>query len=157
MYGQMTTARDIMTSSVYTVRPSVRVKRVSALICTHRIGGVPVVESKSHFVGLISERDILEAMYRRHPQESGQGFHTRDGRRQVPVHLTSPSGIPGSLGSPCPRSRDELPDRDDVPENVRRVAAPAPTFGGSPARSLGRHGAHQHGGKSLEQRYSKER
>lgn len=42
MYGQMTTARDIMSNPVYTVRPSVGVKRVIALIRTHRISGVPV-------------------------------------------------------------------------------------------------------------------
>ncbi len=59
------TARDIMTSPVYTVRPTDRVKRAVALLCTHRISGVPVVDTKGHLVGLISERDILEAMYPR--------------------------------------------------------------------------------------------
>ncbi len=59
------TARDIMTSPVYTVRPTDRVKRIIALLCTHRISGVPVVDGKGHLVGLISERDVLEAMYPR--------------------------------------------------------------------------------------------
>ena len=39
------------------------------------------------------------------------------------VQSTSPSGVAGPRGTPCPRSRDGLPDRDDVPENVRRVPA----------------------------------
>jgi len=121
--GQMTTVRDIMTSPVYTVRLSVRVKRVIALICTHRISGIPVVDIKGHLVGLISERDILEAMYRRHPYASGQRFHSRNGQQQVPVQQTSPSAVAGSLGFPCPRSRDGLSDQDDVPENVRPVPA----------------------------------
>ena len=63
MFDQKITARDIMTSPVYTVQPTDRVKRVIALLCTHRISGVPVVDRKGHLVGLISERDLLEAMY----------------------------------------------------------------------------------------------
>src|SRR3972149_6109668 len=34
----------------------------------------------------------------------------------VPFQLTSPSGVAGPRGTPCPRSRDGLPDRDDVPD-----------------------------------------
>ncbi|MGH7429864.1 MAG: CBS domain-containing protein [Candidatus Methylomirabilaceae bacterium] len=68
------TARDIMTSPVYTIRPTDRVKRAIALLCTHRISGVPVVDGKGHLVGLISERDILEAMYPRHRElQRGRG------------------------------------------------------------------------------------
>jgi len=43
--------------------------------------------------------------------------------RLVPVQLTSPSGQASPRRTPCPRSRDGLPDRDDVPHNVRRVPA----------------------------------
>lgn len=42
MFEQKITARDIMTSPVYTVQPTDRVKRVIALLCTHRISGVMV-------------------------------------------------------------------------------------------------------------------
>ena len=45
------------------------------------------------------------------------------GGRLVPVQLTSPSGVAGTQGTPGPRSRDGLPDRDDVPGNVRLVPA----------------------------------
>ena len=41
----------------------------------------------------------------------------------VAVQSTSPSGVAGLRRTPCPRSRDGLPDRDDVPGNVRRVPA----------------------------------
>ena len=41
----------------------------------------------------------------------------------MPIRLTSPSGVAGPRGTPCPRSRDGLPDRDDVPDDVRRVPA----------------------------------
>jgi CBS domain-containing protein len=65
MISPLLTAREIMTTPVYTVRPSDRLRRVIALICTHRISGVPVIDGKGHLVGLISERDLLEAMYPR--------------------------------------------------------------------------------------------
>jgi CBS domain-containing protein len=76
------TARDIMTSPVYTVRPTDRVKRIIALLCTHRISGVPVVDAKGHLVGLISERDLLEAMYPRRRD-------LRQGRRPAPSGTTA--------------------------------------------------------------------
>jgi len=41
----------------------------------------------------------------------------------VPVKLASHSGVAGTQGTPCPRSRDGLPDRDDVFTNVRLVPA----------------------------------
>jgi hypothetical protein len=37
----------------------------------------------------------------------------------MPVQLTSHSGVAGSRRTPCPRSRDGLADRDDVPGIVR--------------------------------------
>ena len=41
----------------------------------------------------------------------------------VPFQLTSPSDEASPQGAPCPRSRDGLPDRDDVSRNVRQVPA----------------------------------
>ena len=35
------------------------------------------------------------------------------------VQSTSPSGVAAPRDTPCPRSRDGLPDRDDVPDTVR--------------------------------------
>jgi len=55
MFEQKITARDIMTSPVYTVQPTDRVKRVIALRCTHRISGMPVVDPKDESRGLPRE------------------------------------------------------------------------------------------------------
>lgn len=55
-------AGDIMTTPVYTVGPNDLVRRVVALLCNHRISGIPVVNEKGVLLGLISERDVLEAM-----------------------------------------------------------------------------------------------
>jgi CBS domain-containing protein len=71
------TAGDIMTSPVYTVGPDDRVARIIALLCIHRISGVPVVDKNGHLMGLVSERDILEAM---HP--GAAGLRGRKPRRQ---------------------------------------------------------------------------
>ena len=57
------TAKDIMTSRVYTVRPADPLWKVIDGICRHRVSGVPVVDGKGHLLGLISERDILHALY----------------------------------------------------------------------------------------------
>jgi CBS domain-containing protein len=56
-------AKDIMTPRVHTVRPADPLWKVIDLICRHRVSGVPVLDGKGHLVGLISERDILHAMY----------------------------------------------------------------------------------------------
>ena len=71
-------AADIMSRTVYTVRPSDSLTRVIALLCRHRISGVPVVERQRRLVGLVSERDVLEAMYPDHPE-------LRQGRTRLPL------------------------------------------------------------------------
>ncbi|MDF1525600.1 MAG: CBS domain-containing protein [bacterium] len=63
MVSSRRTAKDIMTTPVQTVRPADPLKMVIDLICRHRVSGVPVVEGKGRLVGLISERDILHALY----------------------------------------------------------------------------------------------
>ena len=57
------TAKDIMTFPVYTVRPTDALEKVIDVICRYLVSGVPVVEEKERLIGLISERDILHAMY----------------------------------------------------------------------------------------------
>ncbi len=72
------TAGDIMTSPVYTVGPDDPVARIIALLCTHRISGVPVVDSDRQLMGLVSERDILNAL---HPKAAG--LHGKKPRRRL--------------------------------------------------------------------------
>jgi CBS domain-containing protein len=56
-------AKDIMTEQVHTVRPADPLWKVIDVICRHRVSGVPVLDGKGQLVGLISERDILHALY----------------------------------------------------------------------------------------------
>jgi CBS domain-containing protein len=64
----ITRAEEIMTFPVHTVKPTDPLGKVIALLCRHRISGVPVVNGAGQLVGLISERDILEAMYPNQPE-----------------------------------------------------------------------------------------
>jgi CBS domain-containing protein len=56
-------AKDIMIRQVHTVQPADPLWKVIDTICRHGISGVPVLDGKGQLVGLISERDILHAMY----------------------------------------------------------------------------------------------
>ena len=52
-------ASDIMTSRVITVTPDMDLAKVAKLMNKFRIGGVPVVDGKSKFLGILSERDVM--------------------------------------------------------------------------------------------------
>jgi CBS domain-containing protein len=65
---QITRAEEVMTFPVHTVKPADPLRKVIALLCRYRISGVPVVNGAGQLVGLISERDILEAMYPNQPE-----------------------------------------------------------------------------------------
>lgn len=54
---------DIMSRTVHTVGPDALLRQVVTLICLHHISGLPVVDEESRVVGIISERDILKALY----------------------------------------------------------------------------------------------
>lgn len=93
MFEWTITARDIMTSPVYTVRPTDRIKRAIALLCTHRISGVPVIDTKGHLVGLISEWDLLEAMYPKRRE-----LRRKQGRASAPGPDRNPTFERKSVG-----------------------------------------------------------
>jgi predicted transcriptional regulator len=53
-------ARDVMTSPVFTVRPTSSVKDVARLFLQRRISAVPVVDDdKGKLVGIVSEGDLV--------------------------------------------------------------------------------------------------
>ncbi|HET9122053.1 MAG TPA: CBS domain-containing protein [Acidiferrobacteraceae bacterium] len=55
--------RDIMSTNVKTVQPGSRVREVALAMCLHRISGMPVIDEQRHIVGIVSEKDILLAVY----------------------------------------------------------------------------------------------
>lgn len=51
--------RDVMTRGCVSVMPETPLKEVAALLVTHRISGVPVVDAAGGVVGVVSEGDFL--------------------------------------------------------------------------------------------------
>jgi CBS domain-containing protein len=88
-----TTASEIMTSTIHSVRPSDPVRKVVGLLCKHRISGVPVVDGKGRLAGLISERDVLEAMYPDRPELRQRRAGTPGGRGEREVGSIASSEI----------------------------------------------------------------
>jgi CBS domain-containing protein len=77
----------IMTKKVHTVRPDDSIQKVARTLCTKKISGMPVVDKKNRLVGIISEKDILEALY--------PGYEEF---RKNPDMVTDFSAIEGSYG-----------------------------------------------------------
>jgi CBS domain-containing protein len=88
-----TTASEIMTSTIHSVRPSDPVRKVVGLLCKHRISGVPVVDGKGRLAGLISERDVLEAMYPDRPELRQRRAGTPGGRGEREIGSIASSEI----------------------------------------------------------------
>jgi CBS domain-containing protein len=63
--------RDVMTSTVFVVRPGTPLKQVAALLVEKRISGVPVVDEDGSVLGVVSEADFLskEAVGRSAPAQ----------------------------------------------------------------------------------------
>ncbi len=62
--------KSIMTKTVKAVNPADSIKDVAVMICTGNFSGTPVIDENNQVVGMISEKDILKAMY-----PSQQDFH----------------------------------------------------------------------------------
>lgn len=52
-------ARDVMTTTVVSVEPTMSVKDIAALMSEKRISGVPVVATDGRVVGIVSHSDLL--------------------------------------------------------------------------------------------------
>ncbi len=55
--------KDVMTRNVRTAHRDTKIRDVAILMCFHRISGLPVVDDDGGIVGVISEKDVLKAMY----------------------------------------------------------------------------------------------
>ena len=54
---------DIINRSVKTARTNTPVKDIASIMCFNKISGVPVVTEDNTLVGILSEKDILRAMF----------------------------------------------------------------------------------------------
>ncbi len=55
--------QDIMNTSVKTATTSTQIKDIASTMCFNKISGVPVVDSENKLIGVLSEKDILRAMF----------------------------------------------------------------------------------------------
>ena len=55
--------KDIMTTAVKTASPTDPVRDIATIMCFNKISGLPVVDGEGGLVGMISEKDILHAMF----------------------------------------------------------------------------------------------
>jgi CBS domain-containing protein len=54
--------KDIMSSSVRSVKPESKLVEVSSLMCLYRYSGLPVLEN-GRLVGIIAEKDVLHRLF----------------------------------------------------------------------------------------------
>ncbi|MBF0381535.1 MAG: CBS domain-containing protein [Magnetococcales bacterium] len=54
---------DVMTRNVHTAKTSDKIMDIANTLCLKKISGMPVVDDENRLVGIISEKDILEAIY----------------------------------------------------------------------------------------------
>lgn len=62
----MLTARDFMTKDVITIKPEATVEELARLLIKHKISGVPIVDDKKKFIGIVTENDLISQNKRLH-------------------------------------------------------------------------------------------
>jgi len=65
--------KNIMITNVRTTMPDSSVGEVAMVMCFNKISGMPVVDNNGILVGVISEKDILHAMYPKVNEFMGDG------------------------------------------------------------------------------------
>src|SRR3989304_4191319 len=69
---------EIMTQRVLTVSMTDRVRKAAGLIARHHISGVPVLGEAGRLAGIVSEKDILRAMYPTYAELVDDPVRSRD-------------------------------------------------------------------------------
>ncbi len=55
--------KDIMNTSVKTATIATQIKDIASIMCLNKISGVPVIDSNNKLCGILSEKDILRALF----------------------------------------------------------------------------------------------
>ncbi|MEW6077165.1 MAG: CBS domain-containing protein [Thermodesulfobacteriota bacterium] len=59
----MVTAKEVMSASVMTVNTDVKINDVIKLLVKHNVTGLPVVDEEMNLLGMVTEKDVLKALY----------------------------------------------------------------------------------------------
>jgi CBS domain-containing protein len=84
-----TTAKDIMTTHLITIREGDSIEEALKVLVNHRVTGLPVVDAKGTMVGVISEYDIIRQLSS-HKKIQAQMF------REKAEYSNKPFGLPES-------------------------------------------------------------
>jgi len=68
--------KEIMNTNIRTASPDSSISEVAMTMCFNKISGMPVVDDDNAVVGIISEKDILRAMYPNVDEYMGNGMDT---------------------------------------------------------------------------------
>ena len=55
--------QDIMNTAVKTANADTLIKDIASIMCFNKISGVPVIDKDEKLIGVLSEKDILKAMF----------------------------------------------------------------------------------------------
>ena len=65
--------KDVMTTDIRAAREDMSIREVAVIMCFNKISGMPVIDDDQRILGIISEKDILHAMYPDMNQIAEQG------------------------------------------------------------------------------------
>lgn len=54
---------DIINRTVKTATSETSIKDIASMMCLNKISGIPVVDDENTLIGILSEKDILQAMF----------------------------------------------------------------------------------------------
>jgi CBS-domain-containing membrane protein len=66
--------QDILNTSVKTAKRNTLIKEIASIMCFNKISGLPVIDDDNTLIGILSEKDILRAMFPDFTQMMEQGF-----------------------------------------------------------------------------------
>ncbi len=55
--------QDIMNTAIKTAHADTLIKDIASIMCFNKISGVPVIDNDNQLIGVLSEKDILKAMF----------------------------------------------------------------------------------------------
>jgi len=54
---------DVMKKNIHSAKRDTTIMEIVKIFCITRISGIPIVDEENHIIGIISEKDVLRAMY----------------------------------------------------------------------------------------------
>ena len=87
-----TTAGEIMSSNVFSLKADASVIDAVRLLIEHDITGIPIIDDQDMLVGIISEKDVLQLFYK---DETLEGKTVNDVMSQPAIHFEKNESITG--------------------------------------------------------------